>query len=108
MPKPNLAASDAVADSDSLRFQQLIEIAQDLLESLHDLKGAAARRLRAKLSATIESARESLSDAEGATSATGEDDETDADGRRSPWGAAALGVLAALIGLGVLVVASNE
>ncbi len=88
-------AKRVVADSTS-GLQTLIDSSEDLLESLKDQQGAAADRLREKVSATMKVAQRRLSDLDVSGATSEALDNTVGFLRRDPWRAVAIGALAVL------------
>jgi ElaB/YqjD/DUF883 family membrane-anchored ribosome-binding protein len=88
-------AKRVVADSAS-GLQNLIDSSEDLLESLKDQQGAAADRLREKVSATMKVAQRRLSDLDISGAASEAVDNTVGFIRRDPWRTVAIGALAVL------------
>ncbi|HEX4268301.1 MAG TPA: hypothetical protein VHY36_10465 [Steroidobacteraceae bacterium] len=88
-------ANAAVADT-ATGLQDLIDSAEELLESLRDQQGAAVELLRAKVSATIGNARERIGELDVPVLASDAVEGTVAFLRSDPWRSVALGALAAL------------
>ena len=88
-------AKKTVADAGS-GLQDLIERAEDLLESMKDQQGAAVETLRSKVSETIQSARTRLSQLDVPESASNAVDGTVGFLRSVPWRTVAIGALAVL------------
>jgi ElaB/YqjD/DUF883 family membrane-anchored ribosome-binding protein len=83
-------------DNAASGLQEFIDSAEDLLEGLQDQQGVAVERLRAKVSATISSARERLADTDVSEMASEAYDNTVGFIRQDPWRAVAVGALAIL------------
>jgi ElaB/YqjD/DUF883 family membrane-anchored ribosome-binding protein len=79
-------------------LHDLIETAEELLESLQDQQGAAVQALREKVSATLEVAQRRLQLLEPEIRAAASDamDSAVSFVRRDPWRAVAIGALAGL------------
>jgi len=79
-------------------LHDLIETAEELLESLQDQPGAAVQALREKISATLEMGRRRLAALEPDIREAAADalESTVGFVRRDPWRAVAIGALAAL------------
>ena len=88
-------AKKKVADATS-GLQELIDSADDLLESLKDQPGAAAEKLREKVSETVRSARARLSELDVPEVASEAVETTVGFLRSDPWRTVALGALALL------------
>lgn len=84
-----------VADA-AYGLQDLIENAEDLLESVKDQQGAAAEKLREKVSETVQSARTRLSQLDVPELTSGAVDSTVGFLRSDPWRTVAIGTLAVL------------
>jgi ElaB/YqjD/DUF883 family membrane-anchored ribosome-binding protein len=74
----------------------LIDSAEELLESIKDQKSAAAENLREKVSQTVDSARTRLSELDVPEMASNAIDNTAGFLRADPWRAVAIGALALL------------
>jgi ElaB/YqjD/DUF883 family membrane-anchored ribosome-binding protein len=83
-------------DNAASGLQEFIDSAEDLLEGLQDQQGVAVERLRAKVSATISSARERLADTDVSEMASEAYDNTVGFIRQDRWRAVAVGALAIL------------
>jgi ElaB/YqjD/DUF883 family membrane-anchored ribosome-binding protein len=77
-------------------LQDLIESAEGLLESVKDQQGAAAEKLREKVSETVENARTRLSELDVPEMASDAIDSTVGFLRSDPWRTVAIGALAIL------------
>jgi ElaB/YqjD/DUF883 family membrane-anchored ribosome-binding protein len=88
-------AKKAVADSAS-GLQHVIDSAEDLLESLRDQQGEAVDHLRARISTTIQNARDRIGELDVPELASEAVDSTLGFVRRDPWRSVAIGALAAL------------
>jgi ElaB/YqjD/DUF883 family membrane-anchored ribosome-binding protein len=88
-------AKKKVSDAAS-GLQELIDSAEGLLESAKDLEGAAAEKLREKVSATVQSARARLSELDLPEMASDAVDSTVGFLRQDPWRTVAIGALAVL------------
>jgi ElaB/YqjD/DUF883 family membrane-anchored ribosome-binding protein len=84
-----------VADAAS-GLQDLIESAEDLLESVKDQQGAAAEKLREKVSETVQSARTRLSQLDVPEMASDAADSAVGFLRSDPWRTVAIGALVVL------------
>ncbi len=93
-----------LASSGEEAWSELIDSANELLDSIRDESGPAAERLRSKLSDTIDAATEQLESFREDASDAGQQalETTLRFVRRDPWRAVALG---ALIAVGIMVVA---
>jgi len=94
-----------LASTGEATWSELLDSANELLDSIKDESGPAAERLRSKLGDTIDAASEQLESFRGDASEVGQQalESTLRFVRRDPWRAVALG---ALIAVGVMVVAS--
>jgi ElaB/YqjD/DUF883 family membrane-anchored ribosome-binding protein len=88
-------------------LQSLIDGAEDMLETLKDQQGAAAEKLREKVSATLENARGRLSQLDVPELASDAVDSTVDFLRSDPWRTVAIGALAVLA-ISLLVRASEH
>jgi ElaB/YqjD/DUF883 family membrane-anchored ribosome-binding protein len=88
-------AKEPVADA-ATGLQDVIDTAEELLESLRDQQGAAVELLRAKVSASIANARERIGELDVPVLASDAMDSTVAFLRSDPWRSVAIGALAAL------------
>ena len=77
-------------------LHDLIESAEGLLESVKDLEGAAAEKVRENVSKTVQGARARLSELDIPEMASDAIDSTVGFVRRDPWRAVAIGALAVL------------
>ena len=77
-------------------LQDLIDSAEDLLESMKEQQGAAAEKLREKIAATVEDARARLSQLDVPEIASDAVDSTVGFLRSDPWRTVAIGALAVL------------
>ena len=94
--------SDAAAG-----LQDLIDHADDLLDSIKDQPGAAAEKLREKVSDTVQSARSRLSQLDLPEMASDAVDSTVSFLRNDPWRTVAIGALAVLA-ISLLVRSSDD
>jgi ElaB/YqjD/DUF883 family membrane-anchored ribosome-binding protein len=90
-----MQANKKVTDAAS-GLQDLIESAEDLLESVQDQQGAAAEKLREKVSETVRSARTRLSELDVSEMASDAVDGAVGFLRSDPWRTVAIGALAVL------------
>lgn len=88
-------AKQAVADS-AAGLQDVIDSADELLESLRDQPGEAVDRLRTKIAASVQAARGRLDDLDVPARAGDALDSTLGFVRSDPWRTVAIGALAAL------------
>ena len=88
-------AKQALAESAS-GLQDVIDSADELLESLRDEQGEAVERLRTKIAASVTSAQERLESLEAREFARDAAGSTARFLRRDPWRTVAIGALAAL------------
>jgi ElaB/YqjD/DUF883 family membrane-anchored ribosome-binding protein len=84
-----------VADAAS-GLQDLIDSAEELLESIKDQPGAAAQKLREKIADTVEDARARLADLDVPEMASNAMNSTVGFLRADPWRTVAIGALAVL------------
>jgi ElaB/YqjD/DUF883 family membrane-anchored ribosome-binding protein len=77
-------------------LHDLIENAEELLESVKDLDGAAAEKVRESVSKTVQDARARLSELDVPEMASDAIDNTVGFVRRDPWRAVAIAALAVL------------
>jgi ElaB/YqjD/DUF883 family membrane-anchored ribosome-binding protein len=77
-------------------LQDLIDSAEELLESMKEQQGAAAEKLREKISETLENARGRLSQLDVQEIASDAVDSTVGFLRSDPWRTVAIGALAVL------------
>ena len=77
-------------------LQDLIDSAEELLESVKEQQGAAAEKLRKKISETLENARARLSQVDVPEFASDAVDSTVGFLRSDPWRTVAIGALAVL------------
>jgi len=98
MPTLRGMHANKTVDDAASRLQELIASGQDLLDNMEDQKGAAAERLREKISDTIDQARDRLRDVGVPEMASEAYDETVGFIRDNPWRMVAIGALAVLAG----------
>lgn len=96
MPTKRAKRSKKSAPNTSSGLQDLIESAEELLESLKDQQGAAVEVLREKLSQTIDSAHTRISQLDVPEIASDAIESTAAFLRSDPWRTVAIGALAVL------------
>jgi ElaB/YqjD/DUF883 family membrane-anchored ribosome-binding protein len=94
-----------LASSGEAAWSELLDSANELLDSIRDESGPAAERLRSKLGDTIDAASEHLESLRDDASDVGQQalESTLRFVRRDPWRAIALG---ALIAVGVMIAAN--
>jgi ElaB/YqjD/DUF883 family membrane-anchored ribosome-binding protein len=86
----------AIAESASA-LQDVIDSAEELLESLKDQPGAAVQRAREKISTTLKMPRDRLEDLKGTEVASDAFDSTVRFLKSDPWRTVAIGALAVLV-----------